>query len=382
MRVAVLGATGSVGSQALQVIHDHPDLFELAAISLNTQVKKAASIAHAFGCRHVGVANEQVCLSQLEGLSVYRGISGIKDMLHQLELDCILLAVVGSAAIPLLAESLALGVRVACANKEAIVAAGKILLPDETSKQLIPVDSEHSAIFQCLETKGDAALNDDVVDTLWLTCSGGPFKGFTKQRLARVTQDDALKHPTWNMGAKITLDSATLMNKGFEVIEAAHLFHIAPHKIKVLIHPESTIHSLVNFKDNSCMAQLATTSMQGPIAYALTYPSRSFAATDFLDLYEVSSLTFERPDVDAFPCLGLAYEALRQGGIMPCVLNAANEVANRAFRQGRISFLEIPRIIEEQLAQTPYEDLQSIEQVLCVDTSVQNATERAIERMH
>lgn len=289
--------------------------------------------------------------------------------------DIVVNALVGAAGLEVSYETLSRGIRLALANKESLVVAGDILMPMvKEHGQLMPIDSEHGAIFQCLIGESTSE-----VSKLWITASGGPFFGLQKEDLSNVKATDALKHPTWNMGPKITIDSATLMNKGLEVIEAHHLFNMDYDKIEVVVQRESVIHSMVEFEDGSVKAHLGTTDMRIPIQYALTYPSRAKAPVEKMDFRKLGSIHFDYPDFETFECLRIAYEAGKTGGILPCAMNAANEIANLAFREGRCNFLDISKCVKHVLNKTCNEDVQSIEQLLDIDNRSRRLAKDFIE---
>ena len=337
-RVALLGATGSIGRQALEIVAPNPEL-ELVAAASGSQ--------------------------PIDGLAPLTQVGGdLTELLERAEPDLVLNAVVGFAGLPATLWALEHGVTLALANKESLVAAGELALAarERGGGLLLPVDSEHSALFQCLEGR-----RADEVDSLVITASGGPFRGRRREDLAGVTAGDALAHPTWSMGRKITIDSATLMNKGLEVIEAHHLFGIAYDAIEVVVHPQSVVHGMVRFRDGALLAHAGIPDMRVPISWALTHPSRQATAVPSLDLTTPLSLDFEPADTETFRCLALARQAGIAGGTAPCILNAANEVAVHAFLDGRIGFLDVAAVVEEALARVPAEPLASLEQVLDAD---------------
>lgn len=375
IHIALLGGTGSIGTSTLSVIQKHPDLFELTAVSAHTNTARLQEIAREFHPAHV-------CLSALEkpasfpDATMHAGQSGLVELATLPEIDIVVVAVVGFAALrPVFAAAKA-GKQIACANKEALVCAGDLIIPELSRNQLIPVDSEHSAIFQCLEGEQPAAFK-----RIWLTCSGGPFRTYSKRDLANVTAKEALKHPTWQMGDKITIDSATLMNKGLEVIEAHHLFQASYDAISVLIHPESLIHSMVEFQDGSVKAQAGPPDMRIPIQYALTYPARISSPAEPLDFYNIQALHFLPPNMNNFRCLEIAYDAGRRGGTAPCIMNAANEVANKAYRDGLIGFLTVSNVIEKTLNAIPTETITSIDQLEKVDETSRAYATRLIKEL-
>jgi 1-deoxy-D-xylulose-5-phosphate reductoisomerase len=361
-QIVILGSTGSIGTQALKVVEEHPDLYEAYALTANNQVELLAEQARKFMPAAVVIANEAKYLQLKEMLAdlpiqVYAGADALCEIVEAKSIDVVLASMVGYAGLRPTMNAIRAGKTIALANKETLVVAGELInaLAQQYKTPILPVDSEHSAIFQCLEP-GNA------LEKVILTASGGPFRKFTIEELQHVTKEQALKHPNWDMGAKITIDSATMMNKGFEVIEAKWLFGVRPDQIEVVVHPQSVIHSMVQFEDGAVKAQLGVPDMRLPIQYAFSYPQRIKASFDRLDFMKMTELTFEQPDIKRFRCLGLAYEALNRGGNMACILNAANEAVVAAFLKDRIPFLRMSEIIEETMAkvafiQTPtYED--------------------------
>lgn len=355
-QICILGSTGSIGTQALDVIRQHPDLYEAYALTANDSVEKLAEQAREFNPAAVVIANEahyeelKAKLADTD-VKVYAGHKALCEIVEAEPVDMVLAALVGFAGLEPTIRAIKARKKICLANKETLVVAGELIL-DLVSKyhvDLLPVDSEHSAIFQCLVGE---EMNE--VDKILLTCSGGPFRNFTHEQLLTVTAADALRHPTWKMGAKITIDSASLMNKGFEVMEAKWLFGVPAEKIEVLVHPQSVVHSGVQFKDGVVKAQLGVPDMRLPIQYAFSFPKRLPLNGDRLDLFSTRKLEFFKPDVQKFPCLRLAYEAISEGGNMPCILNAANEVANAAFRRGECSFLGMAEVIERTMRQASF----------------------------
>ena len=345
-RVVILGATGSIGTQTIDVCKRLKDEFEIVGVSAHKNVNDLNKIVSLLNIPHHTFDTEHLC-----------------DFIDKCEPDIVVNSLVGAVGVECSYHTLKSSARLALANKESLVVAGDLLMPlVKEDGQLMPIDSEHGAIFQCLV--GEPAAE---VAKLWITCSGGPFRGRTRNDLKNVKSSDALKHPTWNMGAKITIDSATLMNKGLEVIEAHHLFGVGYDDINVVVHPQSVIHSMVEFSDASVKAHLGTTDMRIPIQYALTYPSRAKAPVQPLDFRQLGSITFDSPDVKTFGCLKLAYAAGREGGALPCAMNAANEVANAAFRDGRCGFLDIENCVSYVMSETTREDIQSLKQLQDVD---------------
>lgn len=367
LRVALLGCSGSIGTQTLDVIRMHPDKLALTAVAVNSSAAKLVSVAREFGVAHAAIADEahrnDPALAELpQGCELDFGEDAVTRLATLPDVDCVLVAVVGEAGIWASHAALAAGKIWAPANKEALVIGGELLMPLAKPGRVLPVDSEHNAIYQCLVGERRRDLRK-----IWLTCSGGPFFGRTREQLEGVTAAEALAHPTWKMGAKITIDCATLMNKGLEVIEAHHLFDVAIDDIEVLVHRQSKIHSAVEFADGSVKAQLGPSDMRVAIQYALSYPERWDSPATPVDWRSSEPLTFAAPDRDAFRCLDLALEAGRTGGTLPCAMNAANEVANEAFRQDRCGFCDIDRIVERVMDATSVESLTSLEQVAEVD---------------
>lgn len=362
-QICILGSTGSIGTQALDVIRQHPDLYEAYALTANDSVEKLAEQAREFNPAAVVIANEtryeelKAKLADTD-VKVYAGHKALCEIVEAGPVDMVLAALVGFAGLEPTIRAIKARKKICLANKETLVVAGELIL-DLVSKyhvDLLPVDSEHSAIFQCLVGE---EMNE--VDKILLTCSGGPFRNFTHEQLLTVTAADALRHPTWKMGAKITIDSASLMNKGFEVMEAKWLFGVPAEKIEVLVHPQSVVHSGVQFKDGVVKAQLGVPDMRLPIQYAFSFPKRLPLNGDRLDLFSTRKLEFFKPDVRKFPCLRLAYEAISEGGNMPCILNAANEVANAAFRRGECSFLGMAEVIERTMRQASFDKTPNLD---------------------
>ena len=355
-RLAILGSTGSIGTQTLDVVREHPERFEVYAICAHTSIDKLIAQAREFHPEVVCIGDERLYPQLKEALQdlpmkVWAGADAIADMVTFPSIDVVVAAMVGYAGLRPTMEAIRAGKTIALANKETLVVAGELIcsLAAEHRVPILPVDSEHSAIFQSL-----VGEQGNEIEKILLTCSGGPFRTWSMEQIATATAADALKHPNWHMGDKITIDSASYMNKGFEVIEAKWLFGVGVDRIQVLVHPQSIIHSAVQFRDGAVKAQLGAPDMRLPILYALTYPERVAADLPRMDLFQVRNLTFEEPDMQKFPCLRLAYEAAGRGGNIPCVLNAANEVVNLAFRQGRIPFLRMAEIIEATMAEAPF----------------------------
>ena len=355
-QIAILGSTGSIGTQTLDVVRQHPNEFSVYALSAHRSLDLLIQQALEFNPAVVCIADERLYQPLREALSdlpikVMAGEQAIAEMVTMPAIDVVVAAMVGYAGLRPTIEAIKAKKTIALANKETLVVAGEIIcrLAKRHQVSILPVDSEHSAIFQCL-------VGEDMhsVEKLLLTASGGPFRTFTYEQMQHVTAAQALQHPNWEMGAKITIDSASMMNKGFEVIEARWLFDIPVEKIQVLVHPQSVIHSAVQFVDGSVKAQLGTPDMRIPIQYALTYPARWLSDVPRLDLFAVKQLTFEEPDMQRFPNLRLAYEAMEKGGNIPCILNAANEVVNLAFREGKCGFLQMSEVIEQTMGTTSF----------------------------
>lgn len=355
-RLAILGSTGSIGTQTLDVIRQHPDRFEAYALTANNSVDKLIEQAREYRPEVVVIANEAHYEKLQEGLAdlpvkVFAGAQALCEVVQMDAVDTVVTAMVGFAGLRPTVAAIKAHKTIALANKETLVVAGQLMtdLALQNRAAILPVDSEHSAIFQSLVGED----SNDIAKIL-LTASGGPFRKFTAEQLRSVTCSQALQHPNWQMGAKITIDSATMMNKGFEVIEARWLFGVKPEQIEVYVHPESIVHSAVEFQDGAVKAQLGVPDMRLPIQYALTYPERLPLEGDRLNLFRLGNLTFERPDLERFPCLGLAYDALARGGNMPCIVNAANEVANLAFRKEKITYGQIAELISKAMQHITY----------------------------
>ncbi|HCD78160.1 MAG TPA: 1-deoxy-D-xylulose-5-phosphate reductoisomerase [Prevotella sp.] len=368
-QIAILGSTGSIGTQALDVIERHSDLYEVYCLTANNRVKELAEQARKFKPAVVVIANEEhflelkELLSDCPDINVYAGKQALDDIVTAGPIDMVLTAMVGFAGLSPTIHAIKAHKKICLANKETLVVAGELIcrLAAENHAPILPVDSEHSAIFQSIVGEGD-----NKVEKILLTASGGPFRNFSKEKLAAVTKLDALKHPTWDMGAKITIDSATMMNKGFEVIEAKWLFGVEADKIQVLVHPQSIVHSAVQFVDGAVKAQLGVPDMRLPIQYAFSFPERLHLNGDRLDLFK-QPLEFFEPDLDKFRCLALAYEAIAKGGNMPCIVNAANEIVNRAFLEDRCGFLDMPRIIEQTMQRVAFDANPSYDTYVATD---------------
>ena len=354
--IAILGSTGSIGTQTLQVVEEHPDKFEVYAITANTRVDELIEQARKFMPEAVVIADESKYPKLKEALAdlpikVYGGYESICQIVESKPIDIVVTAMVGFSGLRPTINAIKAGKAIALANKETMVVAGEMIneLAMKHQTPILPVDSEHSAIFQCL-----AGEMHNKVEKLILTASGGPFRTFTKEQLEHVTREQALKHPNWSMGAKITIDSASMMNKGFEVMEAKWLFGVGAEDIEVVVHPQSVVHSMVQFGDGAIKAQLGTPDMRLPIMYALTYPVRLPSSFERIDWNTLKELTFEKPDLDLFPNLRHAYTALAEGGNIPCVVNAANEICVAAFLEERIKFTDMPKLIERAMEKATY----------------------------
>ena len=377
-QIAILGSTGSIGTQALQVIAEHPELYEAYVLTANNQVELLAEQARKFMPAAVVIANENKYLQLKELLAdlpiqVYAGADALCEVVEAKPIDVVLASMVGYAGLRPTINAIKAGKAIALANKETLVVAGELIneLASQYHTPILPVDSEHSAIFQCLE-------NNNPLEKVILTASGGPFRTFTMEQLQHVTKAQALKHPNWDMGAKITIDSATMMNKGFEVIEAKWLFGVRSDQIEVVVHPQSVIHSMVQYEDGAVKAQLGMPDMRLPIQYAFSYPQRIKSSFDRLDFSTLKELTFEQPDTNRFRCLALAYEALNQGGNMACILNAANEVVVSAFLQERIPFLRMSEVIEETMAKVSFIHTPTYEDYVATDAEARRIAESLI----
>lgn len=377
-RVAILGCTGSIGTQALDVCRQHADRLQVVALSAHSRTEELVRFAREFDVAHTAVtdpshAADQILSELPHGCDLLTGEDSAAELARMDDCDVVLVSIVGAAGLAASHAALTSGKRLALANKESLVVGGDLLMPLARPGQLLPVDSEHGAIFQCL-------IGEDAREAhcIWLTCSGGPFYGRSPRELESVTRRDALAHPTWNMGAKITIDSATLMNKGLERIEAMHLFGMGLDRINVLIQRESKIHSMVEFVDGSVIAHLGASDMRIPIQYALSYPERWDSPAPRVDFRELGSLSFGAPDMDAFRCLKLAEIAGEMGGTMPCVLNAANEVAVDAFLHDRLGFNDIARVVDACMNAHERLDVVSFEQIADVDAWTRRRAAQAI----
>ncbi len=379
-RIAILGSTGSIGRSTLSVAESYPDRFQIVALAAGGNLEAAFEQAQRWKPRVISMAAEADTLrarlkkNGLGGIEVVHGAAGTVQVATHPEVDFVVSAIVGVAGLEATYEAVRAGKVVGLANKECLVAAGELITAEarKQGKPLLPIDSEHNAVHQCL--RGGRM---EEVERIWLTASGGPFLNTPRSEFDSITVEQALNHPTWKMGRRITIDSATLMNKGFEVIEACRLFHMPPSKVEVIVHPQSTIHSMVEFVDGSILAQFSMTDMRLPILYALTYPERIPSEMRF-PVGDLRHLDFSPPDMSKFPCLRLAYEAAEAGGAKTVALNAADEVAVAAFLEGRIRFNDIPRIIEDVLARTNAGSLESIKDVLKADSEARRCAQEQV----
>ena len=378
-QICILGSTGSIGTQALDVIEQHSDLYEVYCLTANNRVQELAEQVRKFHPAAVVIANEaryeelKDMLSDEPDIKVYAGAQALCDIVQAEPIDMVLASMVGFSGLEPTIHAIKARKKICLANKETLVVAGELIcnLAQEYHVPILPVDSEHSAIFQSLVGEGD-----NEVEKILLTCSGGPFRNYTHEQLEKVTAADALKHPTWDMGAKITIDSASLMNKGFEVTEAKWLFGVPADKIEVLIHPQSVVHSAVQFVDGAVKAQLGVPDMRLPIQYAFSFPQRLHLNGDRLDLFKTQDLQFFKPDYQKFKCLQLAFDAIRKGGNMSCIVNAANEIVNAGFRKGECGFLQMADIIEETMAKATFDSNPDLDVYLQTDAEARRiATE-------
>ena len=379
-QLSILGSTGSIGTQTLDIVKQYPDKFKVTGLTANSNIDLLKKQIEEFKPEAVAVMQKEKA-DVLEGtvdIPVYAEMDGLIKIAALENADTIINSLVGSVGVLPTIKAIKNKKNIALANKETLVTAGEIVMKEvkDNNVNLMPIDSEHSAIFQCLNGE-----NIDEVNKIIITCSGGAFKNFTKEQLENATAKDALKHPTWNMGAKITIDSATLMNKGFEVIEAHWLYKTPYEKIEVVIHPQSVVHSLVEFNDKSVIAQLGLPDMKIPIQYALTYPKRFETNLKNLNLADVKELTFKKPNLELFPCLKYAYEAGEMQGTMPAVLNAANEIAVQYFLQDKIEFLDIPRLIKKMMDEHNIIKNPDLDEILDVDKTIKEKTRKEIEEI-
>ena len=374
-QICILGSTGSIGTQALDVIAQHPDRYEAYCLTANRRYEQLAEQAHRFHPAAVVIADDTyyepltALLADMPDVKVYAGRQALDEIVEAGPIDMVLTAMVGFAGLSPTLHAIRARKKICLANKETLVVAGELVcrLAQEHHVPILPVDSEHSAIFQSIVGEGD-----NEIEKILLTASGGPFRTYTMEQLAHVTKNDALRHPTWDMGAKITIDSATMMNKGFEVMEASWLFGVPVDRIQVLVHPQSVVHSMVQYIDGSIKAQLGVPTMETPIQYAFSFPTRIESHLPRLDWTKYPQLTFEEPDTMTFRCLQLAYDAIASGGNMPCIMNAANEVAVQRFIDGKITFLQIADFVEERMQQAPFISKPTLDDLFRTDAEVRN----------
>jgi 1-deoxy-D-xylulose-5-phosphate reductoisomerase len=377
--LSILGSTGSIGTQTIDIVRRHPEDFMVVGLTTNTNIELLKKQIEILRPEAVAVMDKEKAdlLQEKVDIMVYHGLDGVEKIATLQHADTVVNSLVGSIGVTPTHSAILAGKNIALANKETLVAAGEPIMAavEKYQVKLMPIDSEHSAIFQCLNGE-----NHKEAKKIVITCSGGPFRNFSKEEMKNVTIKDALKHPTWNMGAKITVDSSTWMNKGFEVIEAHHLFGMKYDDIDVVVHPQSIVHSLVEFSDHSVIAQLGNPDMTIPIQYALTFPKRVTSSAKQLKLHEIGKLDFIRPDFERFPCLKYAYDAGMKGGIFPAVLNAANEVAVHAFINEEIGYLDIPKIVGTMLEGTIEHKHPTLSQILDVDREAKEKTQQIIAR--
>jgi len=381
-QIAILGSTGSIGTQALQVIEEHSDLYEVYCLTANNRVKQLAEQARKFKPAAVVIANENLydelkdLLADMPDIKIYAGAKAIDEIVEAEPINIVLTAMVGFAGLSPTIHAIKARKTICLANKETLVVAGELIcdLATKYHTPILPVDSEHSAIFQSL-----VGEDDNAIEKILLTASGGPFRNFTMEQLATVTKEDALRHPTWDMGAKITIDSATMMNKGFEVIEAKWLFGVEPKQIEVLVHPQSIIHSAVQFEDGAVKAQLGVPDMRLPIQYAFSFPKRLPLTSERLDWFS-KPLEFFKPDMQKFRCLAMAFEALEKGGNMACIVNAANEIVNRAFLEDRCGFLQMSDIIAETMQRCTFDANPTYDTYIATDAEARRIAKELIVR--
>ncbi len=379
-KIAILGSTGSIGTQALDVIANHRNKFEAYVLVANNQVDKLIEQARTFLPETVVIANDEKYEYLKQSLSdlpikVWTGADAIEQVVQDSDIDMVLTAMVGFSGLKPTIAAIEAGKSIALANKETLVVAGELItkLAQQYRVPILPVDSEHSAIFQCLNGE---SVNQ--IDKILLTASGGPFHGFSLEQLKKVTKAQALNHPNWSMGAKVTIDSASLMNKGLEMIEAKWLFDVEPSQVEVVIHPQSIIHSMVQFKDYSVMAQLGFPDMRIPIQYAFSYPYRLSSDVKPINFFELKSLTFEKPDTEKFRNLSLAYQSIEKGGNMPCIMNAANEIVVEAFLQDKIGFWRMSDVIEETMQKASFISSPSLQDYLQTDAEARKIAKEII----
>jgi len=388
--VTILGSTGSIGKSTLDVLSRHGDQYEVRALTANTDVEAMALQCQQWCPQFAVMCDESAAQQLVDALrkqgsdtQVLSGVKGLCQVASLDDVDTVVAGIVGAAGLLPSLSAAEAGKRILLANKEALVMSGQLFMDavKKNNAELLPVDSEHNAIFQCLPAANTNAANDSGINKILLTASGGPFRTFSSEQLVSVTPEQAINHPNWEMGPKISVDSATMMNKGLEVIEAHWLFGVGLDDIEVVVHPQSVIHSMVSYLDGSVLAQLGNPDMRTPIAHALAYPDRIASGVEPLDVFEVAKLEFEKPDFQRFPCLKLCYEAIRMGGAASIILNAANEIAVAAFLKNEITYMDISSLIEQTLENMSInEDVASIENILAVDNQARNTVNESIAR--
>lgn len=386
--ICILGATGSIGVNTLDVVARHPDKYKVIALSANSQVDRLVEQCEKYQPEYAVMANEQAVdelTAKLKNkncdIKVLSGNEGLEIIAGLPQVDYVMAAIVGAAGLkPTLAAARA-GKRILLANKEALVMSGQLFMDEviKNNAELLPIDSEHNAIFQCMPENYEDGLDAAGITKILLTGSGGPFRTKALSELKNVTPDEACAHPNWSMGRKISVDSATMMNKGLEIIEACWLFKTNPDNIQVVVHPQSVIHSMVQYSDGSVLAQLGQPDMRTPIAHALAWPERMTSGVEKLDFFSISNLEFEEPDYERFPCLRLAEEAIRKGGTAPAILNAANEIAVASFLANELSFIDIPYIVEQTLNNLPSRPAESLTEILDDDNAARKEAEHLIQ---
>jgi len=388
--LTVLGSTGSIGVSTLDVVARHPERYRIVALTANRDIeglyRQCLEVRPDYAVMADAASAQQLAVrlqSEAPAIRVLSGIEGLEEVSRLPEADYVMAAIVGAAGLLPALAAVRAGKRVLLANKEALVVSGSLFM-DEAERhgaEILPIDSEHNAVFQCMPSQFAQGLSQVGVRRILLTASGGPFRDTPVSELECVTPEQACAHPNWDMGRKISVDSATMMNKGLEVIEACWLFHTRPEKIDVVLHPQSVIHSMVEYDDGSVLAQMGNPDMRTPIAHALAWPERIESGVESLDLFAVARLDFEAPDVERFPCLRLAYEAIEAGGTAPAILNAANEVAVQAFLERRIGFTDIPKIIESTLTAEAMSDVAGLDELLEVDERARRQAEQKISTL-
>lgn len=389
-RVTVLGSTGSIGISTLDVVQRHPERYRVVALTANHNVTGVLQQCLAHRPDYVVMGDETAAAQLRERLAgeaqeieVLSGVAGLEQVAALPEVDYVMAAIVGAAGLRPALAAIRAGKRLLLANKEALVVSGHLFMEEvvRNRAEILPIDSEHNAIFQCMPSLFAEGFEQVGVRRILLTASGGPFRNLPKERLEGVTPEQACAHPNWEMGRKISVDSATMMNKGLELIEACWLFHTTPDKVQVVLHPQSIIHSMVEYVDGSVLAQMGNPDMRTPIAHALAWPERIESGVESLDLLSVARLDFQAPDMQRFPCLRLAYESIRQGGTAPAILNAANEVAVDAFLAGRLGFTGIPKLVEQTLSALPSTPADSLEWLMDVDRQARQVAEQKLQRL-